>query len=132
MALDWKKALVPVTKKQASAAAQMTPAERLADTMEIALGNYKRGNKTAKGEEVKRPTIRAAGDNVIFSVRYANVALKLDGTNTEFSVPAAKFEDIFKAIRESAIGGEFDGQLKDLAVRVRERGEKAAAARAKK
>lgn len=132
MALDWKKAISPVTKKQANAAAQLTPAERVANTMDNALANFKRGNKNAKGEEVKRPTIRAAGDNVIFSVRYANVALKLDGTNTEFSVPAAKFEDIFKAIRESAIGGEFDGQLKDLAVSVRERGEKAAAARAKK
>jgi hypothetical protein len=131
--VDWKKLIAPVTRvSNASTAIQMTPAQRLAATMDNALAAFKRGNKDHNGEALKRATITQSGDNVFFSVRYANAPLLLDGENKEFSVPASKFEAVYAAIREDALKGAFDEQLEPLAARVRARGAKASEARAAK
>ncbi|HKY53334.1 MAG TPA: hypothetical protein VJM08_03470 [Anaerolineales bacterium] len=136
MALNWKTAIKPVSQsiefKKANAAVSLTPAERLASTMDNALATFKRGNKDAKGVEVKRATIVKKGNEVKFSVRYANAPLKLVGDETEFVVPADKFEEVFLAIKADALKGAFDAQLAPLAARVKARGENAAAARKSK
>ena len=106
--VNWKNLIKPVAKTSAGAA--VSPAERAAKSMDDALAAFKGGNK-----DIKRPTIKQAGDSVVFSVRYANTALLLDGANKEFAVPANKFEEVYNAIKTSVLAGEFNEQLAPLA-----------------
>ncbi len=126
MALDWKKALKPVSEskefKPNAGGAALSPAERAAKGMEIALAAYKAGNKNVKGEALKRPTIVKKGDEVKFSVRYANSPVKLVGEEREAVVPAKDFEAIYGAIKESLLAGEFNSQLLALSETVKKRG----------
>lgn len=123
MALNWKTAIAPVSKA-ATSGVRLTPSDRTAKNMDVALADFKNGNA-----DVKRPVITQSGDNVRFSVRFANTALKLVGEDTIFSAPADKFEEIYAAIRASVVAGEFNEQLAPLEARVAERGAKLSASR---
>lgn len=121
--VNWKNLIKPVTKS--AAGASVSPAERAAKSMDDALATFKAGNK-----DVKRPTIKQVGDSVVFSVRYANTALLLDGANKEFAVPAKQFEDVYNAIKTSVLGGEFNEQLAPLAENAKKRGKAMAKSKA--
>ncbi|MFC0683413.1 hypothetical protein [Novosphingobium clariflavum] len=130
MALNWKAALKPVSQSKEfkpGNAGGMSASARTAAGMDKALAAYKGGNK-----DVKRATIIKKGDEVKFSVRYANQALKLDGKDGEFVVPADKFEEIYGAIKAAVLAGEFDSQLAPLEANSKQRGAKMVAAKAAK
>ena len=86
--------------------------------MDSALAAFKGGNK-----DIKKPTITKVGDQIRFSVRFANTALKLVGKDTIFLAPAKQFESIYAAIKQSVLAGEFDKQLEPLEKRVIARGQ---------
>lgn len=130
MALNWKAALKPVSQSKEfkpGNAGGMSASARTAAGMDKALAAYKNGNK-----DVKRATIVKKGEEVKFSVRYANQALKLDGKDSEFVVPAPKFEEIYAAIKGAVLAGEFDDQLGPLEAKSKDRGAKMVAAKAAK
>ncbi|MFX4088011.1 hypothetical protein ACKU27_23250 [Sphingobium yanoikuyae] len=130
MALNWKAALKPVSQSKEfkpGNAGGMSASARTAQGMDKALVAFKAGNK-----DVKRPTIIKKGDEVKFSVRYANQALKLDGKDGEFVVPADKFEEIYGAIKAAILAGEFDSQLAPMETKSKDRGAKMVAAKAAK
>ncbi|WP_449471677.1 hypothetical protein [Sphingobium chungangianum] len=127
MAINWKAALKPVSQSKEfkpAAVGKMSASARAAASMDKALAAFKGGNA-----DIKRPTIVKKGDEVKFSVRYANTALKLDGKESEFVVPADKFEEIYAAIKGAVLAGEFDSQLAPLEANSKARGQKMAAAK---
>lgn len=128
MAINWKAALKPVSQSKEfkpGSAASMSASARAALGMDKALAAFKAGNK-----DTKRPTIVKKGEEVKFTVRYANQALKLDGKDSEFVVPAAKFEEIYLAIKGAVLAGEFDDQLAPMEKKAKERGQRMAASKA--
>ena len=128
MAVNWKAAIKPVSQSKEfkpGSAGAMSASARAALGMDKALAAYKAGNK-----DVKRPTIVKKGDEVKFTVRYANQAIKLDGKDKEFVVPAAKFEEIYLAIKGAVLAGEFDDQLAPMEAESKKRGAKMAAKKA--
>ena len=117
---DWK-TIIKAAPKGAAGGVKLTPAQKLASNMDKALAAYK------KGESGSRPTIKAVGDQVQFSVRYANTAIELAPGITIAQVPAVQFETVFAGIKDSALAGEFDKQLAPLAANTAERGKRLSA-----
>lgn len=130
MAVNWKASLRPVSQSvefKPATAGGMSASQRTAQGMDKAYATFKAGNK-----DVKRPTIVKKGDEVKFSVRYANQALKLDGKDKEFVVPAKEFDDVYGAIKTAILAGEFDSQLTPMEKNSKARGQKMAASKAAK
>ncbi len=127
MAMEWQKQIQAAPASSSNVSAKLSPKDRTAKNMDDALAAFKAGNK-----DIKRPVITQVGDNVRFSVRFANTALKLVGEDTVFLAPKAKFEEIYAAIKESVLKGDFDKQLEPLEKRVAERGKALSASKQKK
>lgn len=121
MAFDWKGAIKPAEKNSAN---KLSAAQKLVANMDAALAAYKAGNK-----DIKRPTIRLSGEEVVFSVRFANQALELAPGISQASVPVGQFEQVFAAIRESVLAGEFDNALEPLAAKAADRGRSVSASK---
>ena len=123
--MSWQKSLKPASKA-VSGGASMSPAQKVAASMDKALAIYK------SDETVKRPVIKLVGANVQFSVRFANQALELAPGIKIAEVPAAQFEKIYGAIKASVLEGAFDKQLEPLAKSAKARGAKMVAGKAAK
>jgi len=133
MALDWRKSVKPANTlpefQKASANAQKSASEVVsaAITKQIELFKAPR-SEGRRWFEVK-------GDNVAFSVRYANRPLKLVGEETVLAVPKEQFVEVLNAIKQEVADGAFKGQLEEMEAAVRKRSEamrKTRAANAKK
>lgn len=61
------------------------------------------------------------GDNVGFTIRYANSALKLVGEEKQMAVPKAQFLDVMAGIRADVAKGDFKAQLDTIEGKVRDR-----------
>ena len=136
-AFDWKKQIKSVAdsaefKRAAGGGVAKSPAEKVADTMSIALAAYKAGNKKADGSALKRPTIVAKGSEVKFSVRFANKAIELVPGITEAVVPTVAFEQTYNAIKDDVLKGTYNDQLAPLAASAKDRGARGAKSRAGK
>ena len=126
MAVNWKAAIKPAAQSVEfkSAAAQMKPAERIANGMDVALAAFKNGESTKK-----RPAIVQKGSEVRFCVRYGNRALTLVESDTQFVAAADKFDSVYAAIKEAVLNGEFDTQIAELAANAKKRAQAMAASR---
>jgi hypothetical protein len=129
--LDWKKLVTIVERRSKPTTVKLEPKHKVAESMDTALDNFKRGNINKKGEPIKRATIEADGDDkVVFTVRYANVPIKLLEDGTDLSVAKAKFESVYTLVREAFLDGDYDDQLAKINENVVSRGVSAAAKRA--
>jgi len=126
VAVNWKNAIKPAAQSVEfkSAAAQMKPAERIANGMDVALAAFKNGESTKK-----RPAVVQKGREVRFCVRYGNRALTLVDSDTQFVVAADKFDSVYAAIKEAVLNGEFDTQIAELAANAKKRAQAMAASR---
>ena len=124
VAVNWKAAIKPAAQSVEfkSAAAQMKPAERIANGMDLAA--FKNGESTKK-----RPAIVQKGSEVRFCVRYGNRALTLVESDTQFVAAADKFDSVYAAIKEAVLNGEFDTQIAELAANAKKRAQAMAASR---
>lgn len=76
-----------------------------------------------KPKEEGRRWFEVVGDNVGFSIRYANSPLKLVGDETKVVVPKAQFVEVLEAIKADVLKGDFKAQLDAGEAKVRQRSE---------
>ena len=76
-----------------------------------------------KPREEGRRWFEVKGDNVGFTIRYANSPLKLVGEETHVVVPKAQFVEVLTAIKADVDKGKFKAQLDAGEEKVRQRSE---------
>lgn len=74
-----------------------------------------------KPREEGRRWFEVKGDNVGFTIRYANSPLKLVGDETHVVVPKAQFVEVMNAIKADVEKGKFKKQLEAGEAAVRQR-----------
>ena len=123
MALNWKTLAQPASKVEGFTkgagprepkSAQSVVAEAI--DKQIVLFN--------KPKENGRRWFEIVGDNVGFSIRYANSPLKLVGDETKIVVPKAQFVEVMEAIKADVLKGDFKAQLDEKEAQVRQRSSK--------
>ena len=67
---------------------------------------------------------RIEGENVAFTVRYANSPLKLLGEDKEVAVLKDKFVEVLNAIKADVEKGAFNSQLETMEAQVKARSAK--------
>ena len=119
MALDWKKAVKPASEfadfKKAGARTPKTAAEVVAAAIDRQIELFN------KPREEGRRWFEVKGDNVAFSIRYANSPLKLVGEEKLVAVPKAQFVEVLTAIKADVEKGAFKDQLDAGEAAVRKR-----------
>lgn len=129
MALDWKKAVKPAHTfaefQKGSARVPKSAQEVVSSAIDKQIELFK--SPKAEG----RRWFEVKGDNVAFTVRYANKPLKLVGEETNVVVPKGQFVDVMQSIKADVEKGEFKAQLDDIEAGVRKRTESMRKTRAK-
>lgn len=74
-----------------------------------------------KPKEEGRRWFEVKGENVGFSIRYANSPLKLMGEETQVVVPKAQFVEVMQAIKADVFKGAFKDQLESREAAVKAR-----------
>jgi hypothetical protein len=122
MAFDWKK----VAKKAADVDGFGTGAVRVPKSAQevVAQAIDKQIVLFNKPKEEGRRWFEVVGDNVGFSIRYANSPLKLVGDETKIVVPKAQFVEVMEAIKADVLKGDFKAQLEEKELQVRARADK--------
>ncbi|OAH42790.1 hypothetical protein AX777_06000 [Sphingobium yanoikuyae] len=77
-----------------------------------------------KPRDEGRRWFEVKGDQVGFSIRYANSPLKLVGDETKIVVPKAQFVEVMEAIKADVLKGDFKAQLEEKELQVRARADK--------
>ncbi len=119
MALDWKKTVKPASQfADFQKAGNRTP-KTAAEVVAAAIDKQIELFKAPKTEG--RRWFEVKGENVAFSIRYANSPLKLVGDETVAVVPKAQFVDVMQSIKADVQKGEFKAELDAQEARVRQR-----------
>lgn len=129
MALDWKKTVKPASEfadfKKAGNA-KKSASEVVAAAIDKQIELFKQPKTEG------RRWFEIKGENVAFSIRYANSPVKLVGTETVAVVPKAQFVEVLEAIKADVVKGEFKSQLDAQEAKVRQRSASMAETRKKK
>lgn len=128
--MDWKKMVKPAHQvegfaKAASAKAR-TPVAVVSATIDKQIELFNKPK--AEG----RRMFKIEGDNVAFTIRYANSPLKLLGEEKEVAVPKAQFVEVLNAIKADVEKGAFNDQLESMEKQVKARSAKMGETRRKK
>tara|TARA_B100000378_G_scaffold239676_1_gene207642 strand:+ start:7018 stop:7410 length:393 start_codon:yes stop_codon:yes gene_type:complete len=130
MAMDWKKAVKPVGEfadfKKSAPRTQKTAAEVVSAAIDKQIELFN------KPKSEGRRWFEVKGENVAFSIRYANSPLKLVGDEKTVVVPKAQFVEVLQSIKADVEKGEFKTQLDAGEAAVRKRSATMAATRKKK
>jgi hypothetical protein len=119
MALDWKKAVKPASAVEGFAKANARVPKTAAEVVAAAID--KQIELFNKPKEEGRRWFEVKGDNVGFSIRYANSPLKLIGDESQVVVPKAQFVEVLNAIKADVLKGAFKAQLDSGEAKVRSR-----------
>lgn len=130
MALDWKKAVKPASAVEGFSKANARTPKTASEVVAAAID--KQIELFNKPKEEGRRWFEVKGDNVGFSIRYANSPLKLVGDETQVVVPKAQFVEVLEAIKADVVKGSFKAQLDQGEAKVRSRTASMAAKRAGK
>ncbi|MBT0671291.1 hypothetical protein HT136_23245 [Novosphingobium profundi] len=128
--MDWKKAVKPASAVEGFAKAGARKPKSAVDVVAEAID--KQVELFDKPKEEGRRWFEVKGDNVGFTIRYANSPLKLVGEETNVVVPKAQFVEVMNAIKADVVKGAFKSQLDAAEERVRARSAKMAASRSSK
>ena len=127
--MDWKKAVKPASQVSDFKKANQ-PSKSATDVVSKAIDRQIELFKKPNAEG--RRWFEVKGENVGFTVRYANSPLKLVGDETHVVVPKAQFASVMGAIKEDVEKGAFKDQLDVLEETVRKRSATMSATRAAK
>lgn len=130
MAIDWKKTVKPVGEFSDFKKAGNRVTKTAVDVVAAAIDKQIELFKAPRTEG--RRWFEIKGENVAFSIRYANSPLKLVGEEKTVVVPKAQFVDVLQAIKADIIKGEFKAQLDAGEASVRKRSASMAETRKKK
>jgi hypothetical protein len=127
--MDWKKMVKPAHQvegfqKTATNKAR-TPSAVLASTIDKQIELFN------KPRSEGRRMFKIEGENVAFTVRYANSPLKLLGEEKEVAVPKDKFVEVLTAIKADVEKGAFNAQLEEMEKQVKARSVKMSETRRK-
>jgi hypothetical protein len=130
MVMDWKKAVKPVGEfadfKKSAARTPKTAAEVVSAAIDKQIELFN------KPKTEGRRWFEVKGENVAFSIRYANSPLKLVGDEKTVVVPKAQFVEVLQSIKADVEKGEFKAQLDAGEAAVRKRSATMAETRTKK
>lgn len=120
MAFDWKKAVKSVNEyadfaKGSGPRVPKSASEVVAAAIDKQIELFK-----APRSEGRR-WFEVKGENVAFTIRYANSPLKLVGEETKVVVPKAQFVEVLTAIKADVEKGSFKSQLDEKEAQVRQR-----------
>lgn len=129
-AFDWKKNVKPASAVEGFGKG----AERVPKTAieVVAAAINKQIELFNKPKEEGRRWFEIKGENVGFTIRYANSALKLIGEETNVVVPKAQFVEVMNAIKADVEKGAFKAQLDEREAAVKRRSAAMVANRAAK
>ncbi len=120
--MDWKKMVKPAHQvegfQKTGANKARTPAAVVAATIDKQIELF------SKPRQEGRRMFKIEGENVAFTVRYANSPLKLLGEEKEVAVPKDKFVEVLNAIKADVEKGAFNEQLTALETQVKARSAK--------
>lgn len=119
MALDWKKAVKPASSVAAFAKGNARVPKSASSVVSGAITKQIELFKAPKTEG--RRWFEVIGDEVGFSIRYANSPIKLVGDETRVVVPKAQFVEVLEAIKADVDKGAFKDQLALQEEKVRKR-----------
>lgn len=121
MAMDWKKAVKPAS---AFPEFQKTTSNKQKSAQEVVAAAIDKQIDLFKHPRTEgRRWFETKGDNVAFTVRYANRPLKLVGDETTVAVPKAQFSEVMESIKADVENGAFKDQLAELEAGVKKRTE---------
>jgi hypothetical protein len=119
MAANWTTLVKPASQvaefAKSGPRAPKTAAEVVAAAIDKQMELFK--NPKAEG----RRWFEQKGDNVGFTIRYANSPLKLIGDETHVVVPKGRFVEVLTEIKADVIAGAFKDQLGASEAKVRQR-----------
>lgn len=117
--MDWKKMVKPAHQVEGFAKSNVakarTPSAVVAQTIDKQIELFN------KPRQEGRRMFRIEGENVAFTVRYANSPLKLLGEDKEVAVPKDKFVEVLNAIKADVEKGAFNSQLDEMEKQVKAR-----------
>lgn len=119
MALDWKKAVKPASSVAAFAKGSARIPKSASSVVSDAITKQIELFKAPKTEG--RRWFEVIGDEVGFSIRYANSPIKLVGDETRVVVPKGQFVEVLEAIKADVDKGAFKDQLSLHEEKVRKR-----------
>jgi hypothetical protein len=130
MALDWKKAVKPASSVAEFSKSAPRAAKSAKEVVMSAID--KQIELFNKPKEEGRRWFDVKGDQVGFTIRYANSPLKLVGDETVVVVPKAQFVEVMESIKTDVEKDAFKAQLDAQEAKVRKRSEAMAKTRAAK
>ncbi|WP_052742658.1 hypothetical protein [Sphingomonas sp. Ag1] len=120
--MDWKKMVKPAHEvegfSKGNVAKARTASAVVAQTIDKQIELFN------KPRQEGRRMFRIEGENVAFTVRYANSPLKLLGEDKEVAVPKDKFVEVLNAIKADVEKGAFNPQLEAMEQQVKARSAK--------
>lgn len=120
--MDWKKMVKPAHQVEGFSKSAVnksrTPAAVVIATIDKQIELFNKPRMEG------RRMFRIEGENVAFTVRYANSPLKLLGEEKEVAVPKAQFVEVLNAIKADVEKGAFNAQLEQMEKQVKARSAK--------
>jgi len=129
MAASWKTIVKPAHTVEGFSKAAGGKARGAADVLVASIDKQIELFKKPNTEGKRWFTLE--GDNVGFTIRYANSALKLVGEEKQMAVPKAQFLDVMAGIRADVAKGDFKAQLDTIEGKVRDRSKRMSETRKK-
>lgn len=117
--MDWTKLVKPASAVEGFAKGKARVPKTAAEVVMAAID--KQVMLFQKPREEGRRWFDVKGDNVGFTIRYANSPLKLVGEETHVVVPKAQFVEVMNAIKADVEKGKFKAQLDAGEAAVRQR-----------
>lgn len=117
--MDWTKLVKPASAVEGFAKGKARAPKTAAEVVMAAID--KQVMLFQKPREEGRRWFDVKGDNVGFTIRYANSPLKLVGEETHVVVPKAQFVEVMNAIKADVEKGKFKAQLDAGEASVRQR-----------